>query len=87
MSAIWSVAEAKAQLSEILRRARREGPQRIGKQKTYVIVTEEDWAKLTTPRQPLGRWLVENAPRGEALELPSRAAGDRPIPFAADEAQ
>ncbi len=77
----WTVAEAKARLSEILRLARKEGPQRIGTKARYVIVPEEVWLKHTEPRIPLGRWLVENMPRIDDLELPDRHEPDRPSPF------
>ncbi len=79
----WTVAEAKARLSEILRLASEEGPQRIGAKRPYVIVPEEEWLKREEPRIPLGRWLAENLPRGfDGLELPRRDEPDRPSPFA-----
>ncbi len=81
---IWTIAEAKARLSEILRRANTEGPQHIGTRNRYVIVPEEEWLKLRHPRPPLGKWLLDNMPRGEALELPDRAQSGRAIPFAED---
>ena len=34
-----------------------------------------------TARKPLGRWLIENAPRGLNLETPSRDDEDREMPF------
>ena len=77
----WTVAEAKARLSEILRLASEEGPQRIGTKTAYVVVPEEEWLKRAEPRIPLGRWLVENLPRGYDLELPDRSEPDRPLPF------
>ena len=39
----WTVAEAKARLSEILRLAEEEGPQHIGKRNTFVVVPERLW--------------------------------------------
>jgi prevent-host-death family protein len=74
---VWTIAEAKARLSEVLRRASDEGPQRIGTQRRYVVVPEETWNELTVNRQPLGAWLVEQMPRGEPLELPDRADPSR----------
>jgi hypothetical protein len=35
---VWTVAEAKARLSELLRRAREKGPQRIGTRVQYVVI-------------------------------------------------
>ena len=84
---IWTIAEAKARLSEILRLAEQQGPQRIGIRKTYVIVPEEDWkpksaaVEAQNNRMPLGKWLVENVPRGTYLELPDRQETDRSSAF------
>ena len=79
---IWTIAEAKARLSEILRRASNEGPQRIGTRNSYVVVPEKEWLELCKPKPPLGKWLLDHMPRGEALELPDRTESDREIPFA-----
>ena len=78
---VWRVAEAKARLSEILRLAEEEGPQRIGTKKTFVVIPEKDWDAQQTPRKPLGKWLVENMPRGTYLEIPKERGSNRPIPF------
>ena len=76
----WTVAEAKARLSEILRLAEAEGPQRIGTRRSFVVVPAAAWDAKTPPRKPLGQWLVENMPRGLELEVPSRRS-NRKIPF------
>lgn len=82
----WTVAEAKARLSEILRLAEEEGPQQIGKRNTFIVVPKREWDRRTTPRKPLGQWLVEHAPRGIELELPDRKdEPEREIPFQGDE--
>ena len=77
----WTVAEAKARLSEFLRLADREGPQYIGMRKSFVVIPESSWQP---PRQPLGRWLLDNMPRG--ADLPDRhdRASRRAIPFASE---
>ena len=77
----WTVAEAKARLSEILRLAEEEGPQRIGRRKPFVVVPERLWQEREegTESGHLGRWLVENIPRGTNLEPPDRSL-DRPRP-------
>jgi prevent-host-death family protein len=80
----WTVAEAKARLSEILRLAEEEGPQHIGRRNTFVVVPERLWQQQSPPRKPLGRWLVENMPRGIELEVPSRRS-NRKIPFTDEE--
>lgn len=77
---IWTVAEAKARLSHILRCAESDGPQRIGTRRTFVVVPEHVWEQHTESDVRLGRWLIENMPRGYELEPPERRS-DRPIPF------
>jgi len=79
MAETWTVQDAKAQLSELLRRARAGQPQRIGVTDTCVIVSEKDWAALQG--SDLGVWLVESAPRGQDLTLPTRGSR-RGDPFA-----
>ena len=81
---VWTVAEAKARLSEILRLAETEGPQRIGTRKPFVVVPAELWQAKTQPQMPLGEWLVENVPRGVLIEVPDRSS-DRKIPFVDDD--
>ena len=78
---VWRVADAKARLSEVLRLADEVGPQRIGTRKTYVVVPERDWESRTRSRKPLGKWLVDNMPRGVDLEIPDRREPDRENPF------
>ena len=77
---VWTVAEAKAKLSEILRLAETEGPQRIGARKPFIVVPERVWREhAPPPRKPLGQWLIEkhaarNQPRNPRprRRLPSR---------------
>ncbi len=77
----WTVAEARARLSEILRLAEEQGPQRIGIRRSFVVVPERLWREKTPEREPLGRWLIGNMPRGVDLEPCERVSG-REIPFA-----
>ena len=85
---VWTVADAKARLSEILRRASTDGPQLIGAHKRYVLVPEEVWDKLNSPSRPLGAWLIDNMPRAtkasDELELPDRRDPPRDDPFEAE---
>ena len=80
----WTIAEAKARLSEILRLAEAEGPQHIGRRNTFVVVPKRLWQQQSPPRKPLGQWLVENMPRGIELEMPDRRSS-RKIPFIDEE--
>ena len=79
----WTVAEAKAKLSEVLRRAEDEGPQRIGTRKEFVVVPAGVWDERNEPGPSLGRWLIENMPRFGEIEIPPRSDGPvRPAAFA-----
>ena len=78
---VWTVAQAKAKLSEILRLAESEGPQRIGTRRPFVVVPAAVWEEKSPPAKPLGQWLIENVPRGTDLEVPERNSS-RPFPFA-----
>lgn len=77
---VWTIAEAKARLSEILRLAEKEGPQRIGARRAFVVIPADLWNSDRDKRKPLGRWLVENLPQGVELELPNRSSS-REAPF------
>ena len=79
----WTVAQAKARLSEILRLAEEEGPQRIGVRSRFVVVPEHMWRdRDQSERIPMGQWIIQNWPRGIELELPDRRDPEREIPFA-----
>ncbi len=47
----WSVAEAKAKFSEVIDKARREGPQRVTRhgKDAAVIVSADEWRAMTQP--------------------------------------
>jgi len=81
----WTVAEAKAKLSEVLRLAEEEGPQRIGLRKPFVVVPERVWREKSPPEMHMGRWLVENVPRGLNWEIPRDRRSNRAIPYSDDE--
>lgn len=85
MTRVWTIADAKARLSEIMRLASTEGPQHIGTQRRYVLVPEDVWDKLNATARPLGAWLVDNMPRAardaDELELPDRRDPIRDDPF------
>ena len=83
----WTVAEAKAHLSEVLRLSEEEGPQHIGKRRSFVVVPAADWYAKTPPRRPLGQWLVDNMPRGANFDPPRERRSAREIPFAAGDTE
>ncbi len=77
---VWSVLDAKAKLSEILRLARAGKPQTIGSQDPCVVVSVAEFERLR-PRRHLGEFLLATAPRLDEMELPSRV-DQRGDPFA-----
>ena len=83
----WTVAEAQAQLPEILRLAAHEGPQRISAEESFVIAAEHRQPEPASPRKPMGQWLVENMPRGANLEIPRDRESRREIPFVTGETE
>lgn len=76
----WTVSEAKAKLSELLRCAD-ERPQYIGARKPYVLISVKQWEALNKPSKSMGEWLVKNMANLGELELPDRAEPSRDIPF------
>lgn len=84
---VWTVAEAKAKLSEILMLAETEGPQRIGVRKSFVLLSAEVWETKKRPKKPMGQWLIENVPRGIDIEIPERHEPEREIPFMGDDTE
>ena len=93
----WTVTEAKAKLSEILRLAESEGPQWIGMRKRYVVVPEEVWLELgpapqapeklspegePPPQMSMGQYLLQMMPRGIYDDTPHERGSNRPIPYA-----
>lgn len=87
----WTLREAKAHLAQILRLSEVDGPQYISASQVdsphiketgeFVIVPAKLWHEKNLPEIPMGRWLVENTPRGTNLEIPSRRESGREIPF------
>ena len=77
---MWTVLEAKAKLSEVLRLAREGEPQIIGSQNPCVVISAETFQRLQ-PVDHLGQFLVGTAPKGIDVELPSRSDPNRSNPF------
>jgi prevent-host-death family protein len=83
-SAVWQLHEAKARFSELFRRVRTEGPQRVVKQRgeAVVIVAAEEFDRAAArAQQPAS--LVDffrNAPTGgRALELARKRDKSRTV--------
>ena len=73
----WTVAEAKAKLSEVISRAETTGPQTITRngRKTAVVVAAEEWERKTTRQGNLAEFLAASPLRGSKLKIRRR---DRP---------
>lgn len=67
----WTVAEAKAKLSELLDKAKSEGPQKITKhgRTTAVVVAAEDWERKAARKGNLAEFLASSPLRGSGLKL------------------
>jgi len=79
---MWSVAEAKAKLSNLLKRAREGEPQIIGEKAPCVVISLDEYERLKAleDKPHLGKWLAENFCGLGEIELPPRDER-RPSPF------
>jgi prevent-host-death family protein len=68
---LWTVADAKARLSEVIETARRDGPQTITKngRSTAVVVSAEEWERKTTRSGSLAEFLLNSPLRGADLDV------------------
>jgi prevent-host-death family protein len=67
----WTVAEAKAKFSELINKAKTEGPQKITKhgRTTAVVVAAEEWIRKTERKGNLAEFLSASPLRGSGLRL------------------
>ena len=67
---VWSVAEAKARLSEVIDRAQGE-PQVITRngKPSAIVVSVEEWARKTTRKGTLAEFLLNSPLRGAELDI------------------
>jgi len=67
----WTVAEAKAECSEMMERARTTGPQTITRngKPTVVIVSVKEWKQKTDRRGSLVEFLASSPLRGVDLSV------------------
>ena len=70
----WTVAQAKAKLSEVLNRAVAEGPQTITRRgrTTAVVVDAEEWNRKTKRVGTLADFFAASPLREGGLKLPRR---------------
>jgi prevent-host-death family protein len=69
-SQTWTVAEAKAKLSELLEKARLEGPQKITKhgRTTAVVIAAEEWQRKAQRKGTLAEFLAASPLRHSGLK-------------------
>ncbi len=74
----WTVAEAKAKLSEVIERAREEGPQTVTRhgRVAAVVVSAEEWERKTKRSGSLVDFFAASPLRGARLKI--KRAKDRP---------
>lgn len=80
-SASWTVADAKARLSEVIENARRDGPQIITKngRPSAVLVSIEEWERKTARSGSLAEFLLASPLRGAELDTERLDDGARKI--------
>lgn len=68
---IWTVAQAKAKLSEVLEQAESHGPQTITRngKKTAVIVSSETWERRNRREGSLADFFAASPLRGSGLSI------------------
>jgi prevent-host-death family protein len=77
----WTVADAKARFSEVIEKARREGPQTVtrnGKDAVVIVATEE-WNAKAARRGSLAEFLLGSPLRGSGLDLDRLQDGPRDV--------
>ena len=82
---VWTVAEAKARLSEVLRLAESEGPQHIGTRKTFVVVPAESWYRSQEPRRTWAGGWSRMSPEASTGTYPGDRQSDRRVPFTGED--
>jgi prevent-host-death family protein len=78
---VWTLANAKARLSELVERASREGPQTITRngKATAVVVSIEEWARKTSRMGTLVDFLRTSPLRDVDLKLDRVASKPREL--------
>ncbi len=67
----WSVAEAKAHFSDVIERARREGPQEIARRgrRAAVVVSAEEWDRKVRRKSTIVEFFAASPLRGSSLDV------------------
>jgi prevent-host-death family protein len=67
----WTVASAKARFSEVIQRARADGPQTVTRngKPAVVLVSADEWERRTVPKDNLYNFLRDSPLRGADIDL------------------
>jgi prevent-host-death family protein len=78
----WTVASAKAKLSEVMERAQ-SAPQTITRngKPSVVVVSAEEWQRKTARKGTLAQFLMESPLRGADLDLDRQHDEPRDLPL------
>jgi len=77
----WTVAEAKAKLSEVIERAQSRGPQTITRngRRAVVVVAVDEWERKTRRTGNLAEFFASSPLRGSGLKVRRVKSRPRPI--------
>ncbi|MBU1315249.1 MAG: type II toxin-antitoxin system Phd/YefM family antitoxin [Alphaproteobacteria bacterium] len=80
--ASWTVASAKAKLSEVIQQAQ-SAPQTITRngKPSVIVVSAEEWERKTMRKGTLAQFLMDSPLRGTDLDLERHADDVRDIPL------
>lgn len=75
----WTVSEAKAKLSEVMERARSDGPQTITRngRAAVVLVSADEWERKTKRKGNLAEFFANSPLRGSGLKIRQRGVQRR----------
>jgi len=78
---VWTVATAKARLSEVIDRAASEGPQTITRRgrNAAVVVSAEEWERKTKRRGNLVEFFAKSPLRGSGVRIERIKGGLRKV--------
>ena len=70
-SPVWTVAQAKAKLSEVIEHAQKHGPQAITRngRRAAVVVSAEEWERKTQRNGSLADFFATSPLRGSGLSI------------------
>jgi prevent-host-death family protein len=79
----WSLAEAKAKFSEVVEKARTEGPQHVTRngKEAVVVVSAETWTRRQRPLETLFDFFERSPLRDSGIELDLTRGKARDVDF------